>query len=61
MHPTSVGSLLGPNRGGRFEDLANYLKAVGFEEKAFIKLLSGHSPSSGEEEVTFLLLRREAG
>ena len=34
MHPTSVGSLLGPNRGGRFEDLANYLKAVGFEEKA---------------------------
>ena len=22
----------GPNRGGRFEDLANYLKAVGYGE-----------------------------
>ena len=33
----------GQNRGGRFEDLANYLTAVGFEEKAKSSCYPGSS------------------
>lgn len=33
----------GQNRGGRFEDLASYLTAVGFEEKAKSSCYPGSS------------------